>query len=153
MPRSHAYYAALTLTLSFAGLGCTTIDVPDGYVKVRKQHRYDLKAVSARGNVIALKSRANEDRSADLAFWSEAVEHQKVDIDGMKLAKRETISSKKGLDGTLFQFEAGEGQTKTIYLVALYVTPLKIYTVEATGPAKALTEDMNVLRKAILSLR
>jgi hypothetical protein len=139
--------------LMLAASGCSAIDPPDGYVKVKEQEFYDLKAVSAHGNVIALKTRANEDKSANLEFWSQAVEYQKVDIDGMKLAKKESIKSKSGLDGVLFDFEAGEGQAKISYLVALYVTPMKIYTVEATGPTKAITEEREKLRTSMLSLR
>ena len=140
---------ALVLVVS----GCSAIDPPDGYVKVRDQQMYDLKAVSAHGNVIALKSRPNEDRSAGLEFWSQAVEYQKVDLDGMKLAGKEPIKSKSGLDGVLLNFEAGEGQAKTTYLVGLYVTPMRIYTVEATGPTKAITEDLEKLRVSMRSLR
>lgn len=137
----------------FVASGCVTIDLPAGYIKVQNQWGYDLKGVSARGNVIALNSRSNEDRSADLDYWSEAVAYQKVDIDGMKLAKRESIRSKGGHDGVLFHFEAGEGQSKTAYLVALYVTPMRIYTIEATGPAKAVAKDLDKLRRSMLSMR
>lgn len=133
--------------------GCSAIDPPAGYVKVKDQSLYDVKAVSARGNVIALKSRPNEDRSADLAFWTQAVEYQKVDLDGMKLIDRESIKSTSGMDGTLFHFESGEGQAKITYLVALYVTPTRIHTVEATGPTPALTADLDKLRKSMLSAR
>jgi hypothetical protein len=30
--------------------------------------------------------------------------------------------------------------------VALYVTPMKIYTVEATGPTEAITEERDKIR-------
>ena len=133
--------------------GCSAIDPPEGYVKVKDQTLYDVKAVSPRGNVIAFKSRPNEDRSADLKFWTQAVEYQKVDLDGMKLIDRESIKASGGLEGTLFHFEGGEGQAKITYLVALYVAPTRIYTVEATGPTTALTMDLDKLRKSMLSVR
>jgi hypothetical protein len=134
--------------------GCApSLDVPPGYVKMRQPGGYDLKAVSARGSVIALTARPNEDASADLTFWSQAVEHQKVDLDGLRLAGREPIKTNTGLDGVLFSFELGEGQGKVAYLVALYVTPQRIYTVEVGGPADAIAGDMDKLRQAIVSLR
>jgi len=134
--------------------GCTaTLDVPKGYVKLHNPVFYDLKAVSARGCVIALKARPNEDASADLMFWSQAVEHQKVDLDGLHLAGREEIKSKQGLDGVLFNFELGEGEGKVTYVTALYVTPQRIYTVEAGGPTGLVKEDMEKLRAAVLSIR
>lgn len=134
--------------------GCTArIDTPPGYIKLRQPAPHDLKAVSAQGAVIALKARPNEDASADLTFWSQAVEHQKVDLDGLRLAGRDPIKSDSGLPGILFDFELGEGQGKVTYLVALYVTPREIYTVEAGGPTDVIAPDLEKLRKAMLSLR
>ena len=152
--RRRTGYGPLALTV-FVGLssGCATIDPPEGYIKVRKSPEYDLKAVSARGNVIALSSRTNADRDAGLDFWAQAVAYQKVDVDGMQLASSEPIKGKIGQEGVLFNFESGDGQAKTTYLVALYVTPSRIYTVEATGPASELAKDMDKLRKAMTSFR
>jgi len=152
MSRTKIPCAVMLLAAMHAGVGCVRIDAPDGYVQVKDQHTHDFKAVSARGNIIALTSRDNEGDSATLKFWTEAVEYQKVDIDGMKLAKRDEITAANGLDGTLFQFESGEGQGKIAYWVALYVTPSKIHTVEATGPADAIAKDKDLLRTAMLSL-
>ena len=147
-------YAASALAVVFGlSSGCATIDPPEGYITVNKAHGYDLKAVSARGNVIALSSRANEDSHAGLEFWAEAVAYQKVDVDGMQLASSEPIKGKIGQEGVLFNFESGEGQAKTTYLVALYVTPSRIYTIEATGPTSELAKDMDKLRKAMTSFR
>jgi hypothetical protein len=155
MPRLSVRVRLVCLSLLAIPLvaGCSVFEPPEGYVKVKDQHLYDTKAVSARGNVIALKSRPNEDRSADLKYWTQAVEYQKVDLDGMRLIDREAIKSAGGTDGTLFHFESGEGQAKIAYLVALYVTPTQIHTIEATGPAAALAPDMEKLRKSMLSLR
>jgi hypothetical protein len=133
--------------------GCSQFQPPPGYVKLREPYPYEQKAVSPRGNAIALSVRDNEDDEADLSFWSSAVEYQKVDLDGMKLAARENIRSEAGLDGVLFHFESGEGQGRQAYLVALYVTPRRIYTIEATGPGEAISEDTDKLRQSMLSLR
>ncbi|MFQ5410700.1 MAG: hypothetical protein ACE5EC_00315 [Phycisphaerae bacterium] len=153
MMRKSASIAFASAAILIVVSGCGSIDLPAGYIKVKNQWGYDLKGVSARGNVIALNSRPNEDKSASLEFWSEAIAYQKVDIDGMKLAKRESIRSQGGRDGVLFHFEAGEGRVKTAYLVALYVTPMRIYTVEATGPEDAVAKDMDKLRRSMLSMR
>jgi hypothetical protein len=134
--------------------GCTAaIDLPDGYVKLRDAGPYDLKAVSANGTVIALTSRANQHDESDLAFWSRAVEYQKVDNDGMKLAGREDLKSDGGLDGVLFNFETGQGNGRLTYLVAIYVTPRQIHTIEAGGPADKIEADTDKLRAAMRSIR
>jgi len=140
------------LVLPVTPIGCATLEVPEGYIKLKDPGVYDFKAVSARGSAIALSSRANEDRSAGLEFWVAAVEHQKVDVDGMKLVAREDIRSRSGLDGVLFHFEIGEGQARLAYLVALYVTPGRIFTIEGAGQADALAADMDKLRRSMQSL-
>lgn len=148
--------AACAGLLAAALAGCISrggLDVPPGYVKVREPAPYDVKAVSARGVVIALRVRPNEERSADLPFWSQAVEHQKVTLDGLRLAGREEIRSAAGRDGVLFTFELGEGQGKVTYLVALFVSPARICTVEAGGPAGLVAADLPKLRAAMLSAR
>jgi hypothetical protein len=152
MVRTSGLYLMLVL-LIVVGCAVPRINVPPGYVKLRDPGPYDLKAVSARGNVIALTAHPNEDKSADLAFWSQAVEHQKVDLDGMRLAGREDIKSAGGLEGVLFNFETGEGEGKVTYLVALFVTPQKIHTIEAGGAAAAIAGDIDKLRTAMLSVR
>lgn len=133
--------------------GCAPIEAPEGYIKDSSSRAYDFKAVSARGNVIACNVRANENSKADLKYWSDAVEYQKVDIDGMRLAGRETISSNGGTEGVLFNFESGEGQGRTTYLVALYVTPMRICTIEATGPAESIAGDMDKLKASMKTVR
>ena len=146
---------ALCATGLAAGLcGCTaTLDVPPGFVRLRDPRPYDLKAVAASGVVLALTARPNADATANLDFWSQAVERQKVDVDGLRLASRESIQSQRGLAGVLFQFELGEGQGKAAYLVALYVTPQRIYTIEAGGMTEAVTPELPKLRQALESLR
>ncbi len=136
-----------------SGCAAPSLEAPGGYVKLRQPFPYDFKAVSAQGAVIALKTRPNEDAAADLAFWSQAVEHQKVDLDGLRLAARDAIKSKSGREGVLFNFESGEGQGEVTYLVGLYVTPERIYTVEAGGPADVVAQDLEKLRTAISSVR
>lgn len=134
--------------------GCaSTFEAPSGYIPVRQQSRYDKKVVSATGNVLAVKARPNEDAKADLAFWSTAVERQKVQFDGMTLVARESIRSDAGVDGVLFQFESGDGPSRLQYWVALFVTPSRITTFEAGGTADKLGPDTAAIRKAALSVR
>lgn len=133
--------------------GCGSMTPPPGYIKIRSSGDYDAKYVSAHGNVVALTIRSNEDRTADLKFWTQAVEYQKVDLDGMKLADRQELKSNSGLAGTLFNFETGEGRGKITYLVGLYVTPMRIYTIEATGPAESLAPELPRIKESMQSVR
>ncbi|HUN80119.1 MAG TPA: hypothetical protein VMV81_01280 [Phycisphaerae bacterium] len=139
------------IALLFLG-GCGSMTPPAGYIKVKSGEGYDAKYVSAHGNVVALTIRSNEDRAADLKFWTQAVEYQKVDLDGMKLAERSDMTSNSGLAGTLFSFRTGEGRGEITYLVGLYVTPMRIYTVEATGPSESFDADIPRIKESMRSI-
>src|SRR5262249_42619138 len=124
------------------------------YVPLRDPPGYDFKAVSARGNVFAMTSRENPGRKdAGLEFWSQAVEHHKIDLDGYRLNAREDIATRSGLAGKLFDPRTGNGASEYTYLIALFVTPQRIYTVESAGPTQQLAPDLPGIRDAILSLR
>lgn len=133
--------------------GCAaTFDPPPGYVRVTHQHRHDLKFVSAAGNVVAVKSRPNEDSKADLAFWSAAVERQKTQFDGMRLTARDPVRSDAGVGGVLFQFESGDGPARLQYWVALFVTESRIITFEAGGAADKIGPEAAAIRRAALTV-
>ncbi|MBI4567960.1 MAG: hypothetical protein HY719_06125 [Planctomycetes bacterium] len=134
--------------------GCAmAIDAPEGYARLSDPWPYDYKAVSTRGCAIAVRQHANEDEMADLSFWSGAIEYQKVERDGMKMAARDAIKFRTGEPGTLFTFESGEGAGRMLYLVAVQVTPRRIATVEAAGPAADMENDREKLRAAVETLR
>ncbi len=145
---------AVVPLLLLAATGCNPparITPPPGYVPLRNAAPYDFKAVSARGMAVGMRSRANEHESADLKYWSAAVEHQKVDLDGMTLAGRQAIRSKDDVEGVLFQFESGQGASTLTYLIALYVTPARIVTIEAAGSAELLSADLPAIKESITS--
>jgi hypothetical protein len=133
--------------------GCATMDPPAGYVSVKHSATHDYKAVSAKGCVIAMTRHENPDSNADLSFWTQAVEHQKVDLDGMKLTARDDLKSNAGADGVLLRFESGEGQGRLVYLIGLFVSRMNLSVIEATGPADELEKDMPKLKESILTIR
>lgn len=146
---------AVGLLLVFgAGVGCSArIQPPPGYVAVREPAPYDYKAVSATGNVLAVTRHANEQAGADLAFWSAAIEHQKVTLDGMKLVARDAIKSGEGREGVMFCFEEGDGAAKLTYLVAVFVSQEGVDVVEAAGPAERMAGEMDKLKGAMGTLK
>lgn len=139
--------------LLIAGCQAPRIETPPGFARVSHPFPHDFKAVSARGHVLALRQHPNPDAKADLAYWSQAVEHQKVTLDGLTLTGREEIRTKSGLAGTLFQFELGDGARKTGYWVGVFVDPRRIVTVEVGGPADELHDQADALHTAIRSVR
>lgn len=142
---------ATLLLCPLIGCAAARMTPPSGYVVLREPFPYNFKAVSAQGAAIGLRTRDNEHESADLKFWSAAVEHQKVDLDGMTLAGRESMRSKDDVEGVLFHFESGEGAATLTYLVALYVTPARVVTIEAAGQAAILAPDLPALKTSMAS--
>lgn len=141
------------LTLVSAA-GCSQrISPPAGYVQVRDPAPYDFKAVAPAGNAIAHTRHPNEQADADLSFWSAAVEHQKVAIDGLKLVNRSPVKSQSGRDGTLLEFEVGAGAQHLTYLIGLFVDADYVDVIEAAGPAEKMAADRDKLSTAIASLK
>lgn len=138
------------LTLACAG---PRLEAPPGYAALKSAPLFDFKAISAQGHVIAVRRHANPSTDADLDYWSQAVEHQKVDVEGMKLVAREAVRTDRGQDGTLFQFELGEGQRRTAYWVAVFAKGFTITTVEVAGSSEGVALEADALKTSIRSLR
>lgn len=145
--------AAATCAALAGSAGCTRIDAPSGYVVVRDPYGYDFKAVSASGSVFAMTARENPNRDAGLDFWTRAVEHQKVTLEGYRLSGRSEIKTRAGQPGALFDLRVGSGNNEYTYLIGLFVTPRTIYTVEAGGLSKQIENDRVAIGEAMASLR
>ena len=152
MRRRHFIVIAPLLGLLAPGCVTQRFTLPTGFVRVQ-DYVYEVKGVSAKGHAIGLRVHDNTDPPGDLDFWTQAVEHQKVDLEGMKLAARDAIRSDAGLDGTLFQFELGEGQGKTAYWIALWVSGRRIMTVEAALPVELSADEAEAIKKSMRSVR
>ncbi len=152
MRRRHFILIAPLICLLAPGCVSQRFTLPKGFVRVQ-DYVYEVKGVSAKGHAIGLRVHDNTDPPGDLDFWTQAVEHQKVEIDGMKLAARDAIRSEAGLDGTLFQFELGEGQGRTAYWVALWVSGPRIITVEAALPAEIAADEEEAIKTSMRSVR
>ena len=143
-----SFWIAIASICTLAG-GCVSMDTPRGYAELDDSYPFDFKAVSARGNVIALSEFDNEDDSVGLPFWAEAVEYQKVELDGYKLISREELRTNADVFGTLFTFEVGEGPDAILYLIAVFVDGDDIYVVEAGGAVEAIEAEMDDIKAAM----
>lgn len=149
--RLHVVAALTSLMLASGCANHHALTTPEGYVSLKNPGAFDYRATSAHGTALALSSHPNEDRNGGLKFWSDAVEYQKVTLDGMKLAARDSLKSSDGVEGTLFDFRSGEGDGQLAYLIGLYVTAEKVHVIEAAGPASAVEADHEKLRTAMAS--
>ena len=147
-----ATLAALLLSGALSG-GCALIDPPPGYVSLRDTGDKAFLAVSAKGNTLAVSDRENEGGDpADLSFWVEAFKHEKIEPGRYRLQGEEPVRTTDGRDGVLLDLRLGHGAAEYTWLVALFVDPSRIVTVEAGGPTKQIDPDRDKLVTAIRTL-
>jgi len=142
--------------LAFASLGgCVLpIDTPAGYVPLRDTGDKDFLAISARGNTLAVTEGGNEGgRPADLSFWAEAFKHEKVELGRYRLKSEQEIRTAAGREGRLLDLRLGQGAAEYTWLVALFVDPSRIVTVEACGPTSQLDPDRDKILASVRTLR
>ncbi len=146
--------AAAVLCVLGAG-GCQPkLDLPDGFVEVpdRADGLYDLRAVSADGVALAVRTHSNPD-GGTLEFWAEAVRNELTTARGYQLLTDEPVESAAGEAGRLMTLSARRGGVEFTYLVAVYVPGRKVSVVEAGGRADAVKGRLGALKNAMLTLR
>ena len=149
-----ATIAAILLSGSWIG-GCTTtgIETPSGYVPLQNTGDKSFLAVSARGNTLGISERVNEGgKPADLAYWTEAFKHEKVELGRYRLNSEQSIRTDQGRDGMILDLRLGQGAAEYTWLVALFVDPSRVVTVEAGGPTRQIAPDRDKLVAAIRTL-
>lgn len=139
----------LLLALTLAITGCTThatMSTPSGFG--RMDGKYDFRAVSPTGIVVAARVKPNRPRS-DLAFWTNAVDLS-LKRKGYSRTEVTDVKSTAGLPGRLLKYDAGGG---TAYWVAVFSRGDTILLAEATGYADELGASADVLEKSLMSAR
>ncbi|GAH67533.1 unnamed protein product, partial [marine sediment metagenome] len=133
---------ALYLLMMLAGIvtmGCEpTMDLPPGFVEVnRDDGEYDMRAVSADGVVVGVRSEPNP-KQGGLEFWAKAVEKELAGRRGYALSAREDMGPAINPDGVLMTFDVTKQATDFRYLVAVFVRFQKVVIAEAGGPTDAV---------------
>jgi len=145
-----------TIMLALAAIapGCSpTMDLPANFVDVDQPHdAYDLRAVSADGVVVALRSEDNPDRGT-LDFWAKAIQQELTARPGYTLTANDPVTSASGDDGVLLAFDVKKEATEMKYLLAVFLKFDKVVIAEAAGPADAVNPIRPELRTALLSVR
>lgn len=121
--------------------------LPAGYVKARADYGLDLRAVSAEGSALTLRTEENPE-NGDLVFWEKAVHTRLTEVRGYQAVRRTEIrnGSTSGIELTYDYTRAGVDYG---YLVAILVRGSRVYVFEAAGPKPGFTADGPELRKAI----
>ena len=112
---------------------------PRGFVELDPTERYDFRATSADGLVLAARQLDN-DPQAELSFWTRAVENAMRTRGGYALLETRDVQVAGGLRAKQLRFGHDEASQPHLYYVTLVVTCSAIYVLEAGG-TKPLIEQ------------
>ena len=107
---------------------------PKGFVELKDQEDrgYDYRATTADGLVIAVREIDN-DPEGPIEFWSRAIQNTMRQRGGYALLDKRDVTNVDGLAGRQLRFGHDEASKPDLYYVTLYVTPKKLYLLEAGG--------------------
>ncbi len=156
MTRS-AIFTALVLSLASACGPTVSISLPERFVTLTDSSevdhgRYELRATTPDGVVVGVTSLEHH-VDGSLVFWSEAVTRRIRDQQGYALVSEGDISAGTGEAGHLMRFARDLDGHSYKYSIALFVTPDRIYIVEAGGRTTAYDELEEGIEEAIAGMR
>jgi hypothetical protein len=125
---------------------------PKEFVELEDQRRYDYRAVSADGMVLAVRELEHEPEG-DLAFWSKAIENQMRKRAGYALLSVKDVKTDSGLAGKQMRFGHDRSQKPHLYYLTVFVTDKHIYLLEAGGSKEQMTQRDQALATAIAGFR
>jgi len=123
-------------------LGCHstfTSAAPKGFVELDQTERYDFRATTADGLVIAARQ-VDHDPEASLDFWARAVENAMRTRGGYALLGSRDLKAAGGLRVKQLRFGHDEANRPHLYYVTLLVTHGAIYVLEAGGDKAQLEQ-------------
>jgi hypothetical protein len=148
--------------LALAGCGPSfSISTPPGFVELDEEYSaYDYRATNADGVVLAVRELEHEPQG-ELAFWIKAIENRMRERGGYALLETKPAESADGVSGLLLKFGLdvqAEGAPPAagkphIYELAVFVTPEKLFLVEAGGTQELLTAQQGGIDAALRSFR
>ena len=110
---------------------------PAGFVELEDQERYDYRAVTADGLVIAVREMDHEPKG-ELSFWVDAITNHMRQRGGYALLDRREVKTASGAQGVQVRFGHDQGSRPFLYYVTLFVTDDHIYLLEAGGSAEQM---------------
>lgn len=153
----------LTFVLSLSALfsvGCAPafeLTLPDRFVDLRddpdvSRMQYDMRATTPDGVVVGVQALAHR-VDGSLVFWTEAVTLRVRDQQGYALLSEEDVNSAGGVRGHLMRFARDLDGHAYRYTVALFVTPDRIFVVEAGGREAAYQPLEEGIESSIRAMR
>jgi hypothetical protein len=143
---------AATSLLGLTACHGAHLETPGGFAEIGGD-KYDYRASNPEGVMVAVKSHPN-DLSGNLEFWSRVVSHRLEEAgyrreDGDPRA----VKTGRGLEGRQLKYTVDRNGRPHAYVVTLFVTPSRVYVVEAGGDTAYVDAKVTrELERAIASL-
>ena len=127
---------------------------PKGFVELEDQEDrgYDYRATTADGLVLAVREIDN-DPEGPIEFWSRAIENSMRQRGGYALLGEHDVKNVDGLSGKQLRFGHDEASKPHLYYVTLYVTPSKLYVLEAGGTKQQMESHEQQLEWSVQNFR
>jgi hypothetical protein len=140
----------MPMLLLLAGCGPSfEMSEPPGFVEIENDYdNYDYRATSADGLVIAVRE-LDHDPEGEAEFWIKAVKNRMRENAGYALLKEVDVVSGDGVKGKQLQFGHDQESGKPhLYYVSVFVTPDKIFLLEAGGSKELVTKNQGKIDQA-----
>lgn len=121
---------------------------PAGFVELEDQERYDYRAVTADGLVIAVREMDHEPKG-ELSFWVDAISNHMRQRGGYALVDKRNVKTGGGHEGVQIRFGHDQGSRPFLYYVTVFVTDDRIYLLEAGGSAEQMKKRAGELEWAV----
>lgn len=143
---------ALWLLLTVCLAAChASFQTPRTFGKLARQARYEQRAASPHGVVIAVR-KVKVREPASLEFWSDAVVQRLSAGQGYALIKAGETRAKSGQSGRLLQFGRDQHGQTFDYWVAVFPRKKRLYLFEAGGRRDRFDKQRAEVEKALRSL-
>ncbi|MCA9629175.1 MAG: serine/threonine protein kinase [Myxococcales bacterium] len=127
---------------------------PPGFVEVEDHgydDRYDYRATTADGLVLAVRAVDNEE-GGTLEFWTRAIENQLRQQGGYALIEKVDVKTRGGVAGKQLRFGLDQETTPHLYYVSVFVTDDTVFVHEAGGTKELMTKNMAQVTASIDNL-
>ena len=127
---------------------------PPGFVKLDNDYDdYDFRATNADGLVMGVRE-LDHDPVGEDAFWLKAIKNKMRTQAGYALLGETAVTTQSGLKGTQLRFgHDHDGNNPHLYFITLFVTPKKLFLLEAGGTKKLMLANKAKIAATIQAFR
>lgn len=152
-PHSTLCFLALVLAVT-AGTGCKKhIKTPDDFAKMDDPgYDYEYRAISPDEIVLGVQKRPNEPLG-DVSFWAKVWKEKYPPIKDYTFVDKESITTNKGLKGSLLTFTSEEEDGLYRLMIALFVVKKNIWILSAGGKDEVLEDEADTVTRAFKTFK